>query len=123
MRIGHRVAEIRKSVNMKQNKFAESIGLKTSNLNQIENGKYNPTLETIVMICETYGVSADFLIFGKKEKKGHSVEQIITNSDNSNINNNSGEIIKMLISENAKMKDEQIRLQNKIIEILETKKK
>jgi len=63
---GQRVRNARKRINMNKEAFSEKIDISAGFLNEIECGVKGASLETIAKICETTGVSADFLIFGKE---------------------------------------------------------
>ena len=41
------------------------LGLKKSPLTDWKNGKSSPTLDQIVMMCEVFATSSDYLIYGK----------------------------------------------------------
>ena len=41
------------------------LGLKKSPLTDWKNGKSSPTLDQIVMMCEIFATSSDYLIYGK----------------------------------------------------------
>ena len=54
--LGKRIQEIRKSMNLTQEKVAEIVEIETASLSNIENGKYYPTaenLEKIIKVLET----------------------------------------------------------------------
>lgn len=46
-----RIAKIRKSKKVRQEELAAEIGTSQSNISEIENGKHNPTLETLSKIA------------------------------------------------------------------------
>ena len=56
--LGRRIVEIRKKRKMTQKDLAYSIGMEIPNLRQIEKGKRNVTLKTILLIAE--GLDIDF---------------------------------------------------------------
>lgn len=43
------------------------LGLSKSPLTDWKNGKSKPTLEQVAIICENFAVSADFILFGRKD--------------------------------------------------------
>lgn len=49
---------------LKQNTFAEKIGLSNNYLSSIERGKEKPSLEVIVNICNALQVTPDYLLMG-----------------------------------------------------------
>ena len=61
-KFGSRVAELRKSRGLSQEKLAFEIGMDLTSVNEIERGKRNPTLRTIVKIARALGLRpADLL--------------------------------------------------------------
>ena len=60
-----RLKILRKSLNLTQSEFANSIGIKGSSYCDIENGKASITERTIISICSIYNVNRQWLQFGK----------------------------------------------------------
>jgi len=63
---GQRVRNARKRLEMNVDEFSEKIDISAGFLNEVECGAKGTSLETILKICETTGVSADYLLFGKE---------------------------------------------------------
>jgi transcriptional regulator with XRE-family HTH domain len=63
--MNHRIAEIRKELDMNQEEFAARLGLKRTALSMIELGKNTLTEKNIKMICLTFNVSETWLRSGK----------------------------------------------------------
>lgn len=61
--IGDRVRELRKALNLTQEKFAERIGLKRNSVAQIELGRETSD-QTIFAICREFRVSEEWLRYG-----------------------------------------------------------
>ena len=59
-----RLKILRKSLNLTQSEFANSIGIKGSSYCDIENGKASITERTIISICSIYNVNRQWLQFG-----------------------------------------------------------
>ena len=57
---GQRILEQRKKHNETQTTLAELLGVKSNHISGIECGKRTTTAERIALICEHYGVSADY---------------------------------------------------------------
>jgi transcriptional regulator with XRE-family HTH domain len=55
-KFGSRVAELRKSRGLSQEKLAFEIGMDLTSVNEIERGKRNPTLRTVVKIAQAFGL-------------------------------------------------------------------
>lgn len=60
-----RLKILRKSLNLTQSEFANSIGIKGSSYCDIENGKASITERTIISICSIYNVNRQWLQYGK----------------------------------------------------------
>lgn len=63
-----RIKSLRLEKNMSQNELASKLGIGRSNMGHIENGRVEPTKETLVQLSDIFGVSTDYLL-GRTEKK------------------------------------------------------
>ncbi len=59
-----RIKEIAEQRNITSAELGEILGLKKGPLTDWKSGQSKPRLEHIVKICEIFGVSSDYLIFG-----------------------------------------------------------
>lgn len=59
-----RIKEIRRTLKLNQNEFAEKIGLSQSSLAMIEVGKRNFSDKHIKLICSTFNISENWLRTG-----------------------------------------------------------
>lgn len=59
IRIGKRIAELRKEKGLSQFKLAQLTGIDSSNIGKIELGKYNPSLEILSRIGEVLKLISD----------------------------------------------------------------
>ena len=59
---GQRIAELRKTCGETQATLAEQLGIKKNQISEIERGNRTTSAERIALICEHYGVSADYLL-------------------------------------------------------------
>ena len=65
--IGERVRHLRKvSLNLTLEKFGERIGITAASLSAIENGKSNPSDQTIRSICREFRVREEWLRTGEE---------------------------------------------------------
>ena len=55
--IGARIREARESARMTREGFAEKVDISTQFLTDIERGRMGASLETIIKICDTLGVT------------------------------------------------------------------
>ena len=72
--IGLKLKDIRKKANLTQEKFAKKIDTKRSSISYYEIGKMMISTADLKQICETFGVSADYVVGNtdiniKREKK------------------------------------------------------
>ena len=64
MTIGRRIRILRKELSLTQAEFGDKIGLKQAVIGQMENNTRNITDRTILLICEKYSVSKQWLCNG-----------------------------------------------------------
>ena len=62
---GERLKKLRKEKNLSTRALALNADMDFGNINEIENGKINPSLTTIVLLAETLDVDPCVLISGK----------------------------------------------------------
>lgn len=67
--IVERMERIRHTHDLRQAAFAKSIGIQKDTYRRMISGVSRPSVDVVVGVCERYNVSADWLIFGKGEKK------------------------------------------------------
>ena len=65
---GQRLRQLRKDHNEYQDTLANLLDVSTAQISEMENGKQTTTLEKLVLICEHYHVSSDYLL-GLSDKK------------------------------------------------------
>lgn len=64
--IGQRIKFLRKQHNFTVQQLAELINKTKGNISSYENGKYEPSAQTIIRICEIFNISIDWLLTGKE---------------------------------------------------------
>ncbi|MCU6790728.1 helix-turn-helix domain-containing protein [Paenibacillus sp. WQ 127069] len=64
--ISENIKRLRKLHNLNQTEFANSIGVSQGSLSDIESGKSNPSVDTIVSIFSRYSCSLEWLLTGKE---------------------------------------------------------
>lgn len=62
-----RIKELRKHLNLTQQRFADAIGLKRNSVAQIESGDRSPSNSVINNICKTFDVNEVWLRTGEGE--------------------------------------------------------
>lgn len=80
--IGSRIRKVRNQHGLKQDEFAEKLGVNRHSLSRIESGKQPVPNELLVSLWTVYKVSANFIMNGVDESQYHSndVERIIADS-------------------------------------------
>lgn len=69
--IGKRIHKFRTDNGYTQAQFAELIDISVNFLSEIENGKKGMSQDTICKLCSHFGISADFILFGKTEETSY----------------------------------------------------
>ena len=64
--IGSRLRELRKLNNLSQTKLAEKLQTTQDTISLWELGKSYPDIESIILLCQLFDISADYLL-GLKE--------------------------------------------------------
>ncbi len=59
---GQRLRQLRNSQHEKQDVLADLLDVSVSQISEMENGNNSTTLEKLVLLCEHYHVSADYLL-------------------------------------------------------------
>lgn len=59
---GSRLRQLRTDNNENQKVLAELLNVTVTQVSDMENGKVSTTLEKLVLICEHYHVSSDYLL-------------------------------------------------------------
>lgn len=67
--VGSRVKEIRDGAGLTLSNFGKRIGITASSCSTIENGKSNPSNQTIVAICREFGINEEWLRTGEGEMR------------------------------------------------------
>lgn len=63
----NRIKELRKSLGLTQQKFADRLGLKRQTIAAYEIGNIEPSESTLLLICKEFGINKDWLLTGKGE--------------------------------------------------------
>ncbi|MGN0788864.1 MAG: helix-turn-helix domain-containing protein [Christensenellales bacterium] len=66
MDIAKRIKTLRKGNALSQEEFAETLGVTRQSVSSWENGTTTPDVKIIASMCERFGVTSDYLIFGDK---------------------------------------------------------
>lgn len=63
--LGARIAALRRAAGMNQAHLAEKLRISSSAVGMYEQGRREPSLETLAAMAKIFGVSIDFLVTGK----------------------------------------------------------
>ncbi len=75
--LGKRIKEIRKSKKLTQEQLAEYIGIETSSVSNIENGRYFPTAENLDKIMQVLKISpSDLFISEYNNQHDYLIEEL-----------------------------------------------
>ena len=61
LRIGQRIAELRKERGLTQQNVADRAGMQRNHLSRIEQGKYSVGFDTLQAIAQALGMQVDFI--------------------------------------------------------------
>ncbi len=61
MSVNERIAYLRKELNLSMAKFGDRIGITRGSVNSIEKGVNNPSEQTLMLICQAFGVNPMWL--------------------------------------------------------------
>ncbi|EGO65662.1 helix-turn-helix transcriptional regulator [Acetonema longum] len=62
--IAERLKYLRIRYKLTQKQFAEVLELSQGNVSEMERGKFNPSLDTVLSACSYFKISADWILFG-----------------------------------------------------------
>ncbi len=79
--VGERVRNYRVLNSYTQTDFAKKIGISVNFLSEIENGKKGMSQETLYKLCEYFGLSADYILFGKNNFDTSVFEEVFENTE------------------------------------------
>lgn len=68
-KIGLRIGQRRRELNLKQKDLAEMINISPKYLSAIETGRRHTSLETIVALCEALDTTSDYFLLGNIKKE------------------------------------------------------
>ena len=69
--IGKTIKELRKSKGITATFVAQTIGVTSSVLSEIERGKSNPTIDKVVALSDFFGVTTDYLLKGANNENSN----------------------------------------------------
>ena len=76
--MNNRISLIRKQKGLKQDAFAERLGLTKNFISLVETGRREPSDRTVKDICREFNVNEDWLRYGEGEMFKSKEEELIT---------------------------------------------
>lgn len=73
---GERIKEIRQHYGMKQGDFAAALGIKASAISQMESNRIKPSLDTMLLINQKFGVNLNWLLSGRGDMLNSGAKDI-----------------------------------------------
>jgi transcriptional regulator with XRE-family HTH domain len=61
-----RIRKAREEAGYTREQFAELVNVSVSYMAEVERGRCNVSVKTLITICKCLGLSADYLLFGEK---------------------------------------------------------
>lgn len=72
---GEMIQSLRKRQKMSQQELGDRLGIGVSSISMWESGKREPSLAHLMAMSELFGVSTDFILFGKSEGRELSKDE------------------------------------------------
>lgn len=63
--LGARIAALRRQAGLSQTQLAERLKISPSAVGMYEQGRREPSIETVIALAEIFGVSTDYLLTGR----------------------------------------------------------
>ena len=76
----NRLYELRKKHNLSQEELAEKLGVSRQAVSKWERSEASPDTDNLIALAKIYDLSLDELIYGEKEEKEKSEEEIKENT-------------------------------------------
>ncbi|MBE6941934.1 MAG: helix-turn-helix transcriptional regulator [Ruminococcaceae bacterium] len=65
--LGTRIASLRQSCGLSQAELAQKLHISTSTVGMYEQGRREPSVETLIALSRIFGVSLDYLLSGRPD--------------------------------------------------------
>ena len=79
--MGKRIRELREKRGLTQDALSEILSVGPNVIGCYERGEYGPSKRTLAVICQYFGVTTDYLLYGEKENVEDIMEQVDHFSD------------------------------------------
>ena len=74
--MGKRIRELREKEGLTQDALSEILSVGPNVIGCYERGEYGPSKKTLRLICQYFGVSTDYLLYGETENVEDIMEQV-----------------------------------------------
>ena len=74
---GARIQKLRKLHGLTQEQLAEKLNISVNYLGKLETGNYGGSIDLLIEIAETFGVTLDYLILGKQPADEFAIKEVI----------------------------------------------
>ena len=72
--MNNRIKELRTSLNLTQEEFANRLAITKASVSRLESGVNNPSDQTVKLICSEFGVRREWLEFGHEPMKAADLD-------------------------------------------------
>lgn len=72
---GNMISSLRKQRKMSQSELGERLGIGVSSVSMWEAEKREPSLEHLMAMADMFGVSSDFILYGKSDDRKFSKDE------------------------------------------------
>lgn len=72
---GNMISSLRKQRKMSQSELGERLGIGVSSISMWEAEKREPSLEHLMAMADMFGVSSDFILYGKSDDRKFSKDE------------------------------------------------
>ncbi len=66
LNFGEKIRSLREGININQTQLGKAVNMTQRKISYIECGKYEPSIDDIVALCNFFKISADYLLGIKK---------------------------------------------------------
>lgn len=73
---GRRIKQLRKAKGLTQEQLSEQLNISVGYLGRLEAGQYGGSIDLLIDISTTFGVSLDYLILGKPSDKNITKQKL-----------------------------------------------
>ena len=76
---GPRIAALRREAGLSQAELAQRLGISASAMGMYEQGRREPSMETVVAMARVFGVTTDYLLTGAPGEQEQDFQELLLN--------------------------------------------